>query len=128
MIRYIPLTLFFLFLACAADLRDRAIQGGVVAKEVVDSGAVVMKEVVDVKAEECAKHAGDRAKLDECLGPVVSNPDAIDAAFEGVRTAQLALFIALSDGSDDAEIKKALEELWGAVREVTALIKAAKGD
>ena len=114
--------------ACASTPRDRAIQASHVAKELVDTAAVALKEHADHKVGECKHLAGDRKNLDACLGPIVSEPDRVDAVFESARASQLALYIALTDGSDDAEVKEAITELYESLSSVSKIVKATKSN
>lgn len=110
---------------CAQSFRGKAVQAGQVAKEIVDTGARSTKAYLDIKYEQC-RHHDDVAKLDACLGPVASKPDAIDAAFEAVRYAQLSLYIALADGSTEDRIQEATLALWAAVQQVAEIIKQVR--
>jgi len=113
---------------CAATSKDRAIRFGVVSKEVVDGSAKVLRTLLEEKERECAPFVEEsRARLVECLGPVASNPDAIDAAVDIVHAKQLALFLAVSADRDPAVIREAQNDLISATAIVVNLVKEAKG-
>jgi hypothetical protein len=112
--------------ACAGNLRTAALREGEVAKHVVDAASAAISEAVLVKYDACAHLEGDRPKLDACLGPVVSRPDDVDAAFEAVRSAQEALYFALAGRSDPATVRAVLADLTYAVRQVMILAAEVK--
>lgn len=112
--------------ACAAmpSMRDRATQTAVAAKGVVDTGAAAWISYADAQIERCAKQElPTKEQRSACLGPAARAPE-VEIAFEAVRAAQLALFVALSS-SDDAEVVKALSDLLDAVQIVKGELQRA---
>lgn len=109
---------------CAASAQQRAVQAGMVAREVVDAGADALGAHLRERAQSCSGIA-DRAAFDACLGPVASKPDAVRVALEGVRSAQVGLWLALASqepgGMDNARAK-----LMAALAQLGALVRAAK--
>lgn len=110
--------------SCAGSAQRRALQVGMVAREVVDTGAQTLQAHMQERATACAKHQ-DREAFDACLGPVARQPRRVVAALEGVRTAQVGLWLALASG-DVADIQEARALLVAAMGQLAALVKASK--
>ena len=111
--------------ACAGSAQRRALQVGMVAREVVDTGAQTLQAHMQERATACAEHQ-DRESFDACLGPVARQPRRVAAALEGVRTAQVGLWLALASG-EVADMQEARALLVAAMGQLAALVKASKG-
>jgi hypothetical protein len=95
-----------------------------VAREVVDAGADALGAHLRERAQSCSGIA-DRAAFDACLGPVASKPDAVRVALEGVRSAQVGLWLALASQEPGA-MDDARATLMAALAQLGALVRAAK--
>jgi hypothetical protein len=118
----IPLVLS-LALASGCASRGAAIRAGRAAKEVVDVGAHALAEHIEVRVLICGE-IPDLAERDACLGPIASHPDEVEAALVAVRAAQVALFLAISEGERDdraaaiATLAVAVARLEGMLRSI----------
>ena len=110
---------------CSMTAQQRAIQAGMVAREVVDTGAQTLAVHMQERARSCADEQG-RAAFDACLGPVASKPKQVKAALEAVRSAQVALWLALASG-DSGSMGDARSKLMAALGQLARLVTAAKG-
>ena len=110
-------------LGCA---NQRAVQGALIAKEVVDAGARLTRQHLEAKEKECEAFVGEGEQaLRACLGPIAGRPDEIDAAFESARAAQLALYLAVTTEDREAT-KQAQKDLAEALTRVLGLIQAIR--
>jgi len=110
--------------ACAGSAQTRALRVGMVAREVVDTGADTLAAHMQERATSCAHHQ-DRASFDACLGPVAREPAKVKAALEAVRTAQVGLWMALASGEVDS-MNEARALLVAALSQLAALVNASK--
>jgi len=113
-----------LLIGCAGSVQQRAITAGTIAREVVDTGADALRAHMTERATACRSIA-ERAAFDACLGPVASDPKAVAVALEGVRSAQVALWLALASG-DEGQMQSARGKLMGALGQLARLVRRAK--
>jgi len=113
-----------LMAGCAGTVQDRALRAGMIAREVVDTGAETLRAHLTERATACRNYV-ERAKFDACLGPVARNPAAVTTALEGIRSAQVGLWLALASGEAE-QMKSAQGKLMAALGQLARLVRRAK--
>jgi hypothetical protein len=106
---------------CGHAFADRAVKVGQRSKTVVDGVASAVSDHINKRADAC-KERPTRVELDQCLGPVASRPDHVDAVLESVRAAQVVLYVAVAAGDVDA-VKGAIADLTRSMAEVAKLAR-----
>lgn len=123
------LILCCLALGCShAQLRQHAYIVGTSSKEVIDTSYATWDSLARERTDEChnklppEEHTKD--EFDDCVGVFNESTQAkILTALKGVQSAQLALFVALSQDMSKEEVQRALLALTINVKEFLALIK-----
>lgn len=114
--------------ACAGASAVQAQRYAVAAKATADALGSAAASHLEDRAKACAHLRGQQPALDECLGPVASHPDEIDAVRAAVHAKQLALYLVLARGdATQAEISRALADLRAEIANLAKIVADARG-
>jgi hypothetical protein len=101
-------------LGCSTAFKTAAVQTAVAAKPVVDGAANSWSSFVDCKIKQCS-HLTTREEKIDCLG-VAADAKDVEAIFEIIYSAQLAIFIAVSADEPHREVASAVQDLTSSIK------------